>query len=744
MGADKIGGFVGRNLVSGIISDSLTNGTVIGNHFVGGFAGENHGVISNCTNTALVNTESRQNDVALEDITIDNLLNTEAADTATDIGGIVGLNSGVLRACVNKASIGYTNMGYNIGGIAGTQMGYIVDCENHATILGRKEVGGIVGQIEPNMLLVYEEDGLQKLRVQLDELKSIMHTFEKDLNDHATNLNLEIDGMQEAMERAEAALDILAKSFETDETENELKGLNFDEQKLDQGIAAFNELSDALSDMMEHAQNLVNEVDETTQEVSDGMNKIFAQIDAIEETIDAMEENIDIEFKDISDSDTEDDTLGKVATSINYGNIAGDMNIGGIVGLMGKENDFDEEEDITVSGESSLKQTYHYRAVVRKCENFGMVRVNKQYLGGIAGQMQLGCVLESKNFGNVDGTKADYVGGIVGDSWSIIRNSHVKCKITGERYVGGIAGDADVVTDCYAFIELFGYTEFYGGILGYSQVLPEEVVVETADIRGNYYFIVGKDVGGIDAICYKGAAEPRSLVDFMQLEGLDERFLLVEVRFVAEGQDDIVFVLTPGEGLLLEDIPEPPEKTGKDGIWKGLEEADLDTVLFDMTFEASYDFYESVIEAEQISDKGLAILLAEGTFPTNTVLTIIDMTKTESKINEHNVLSFWNVSLNYEGDVTLHYLLPEGIKMENADLLVKNSSGNWTSREYVVDGTYLVFDFVKGETDFCIIEVQENDISWLFVILIVIIIVIMTTVVLKARVKKRKSKEKKE
>ncbi|MBQ7859264.1 MAG: hypothetical protein IJ347_03905, partial [Faecalibacterium sp.] len=160
-GGDRVGGIAGRNTVTGIIQSCHTAGDVHGNHFVGGIAGDNTGVVRSCENTAAVNTTEQQNTVELGDITLDTLTNAEATNTVTDIGGIAGVSSGVLRECTNRGEVGYRQMGYNIGGIAGTQNGYITGCENYAPVQGRKEVGGIVGQLEPATVIEYSADTLQ-------------------------------------------------------------------------------------------------------------------------------------------------------------------------------------------------------------------------------------------------------------------------------------------------------------------------------------------------------------------------------------------------------------------------------------------------------------------------------------------------------------------------------------------------------------------------------------------------------
>ena len=66
-----------------------------------------------------------------------------------DLGGIAGLNTSVIKYCDNYGDVGYPHTGYNVGGIAGRQSGRILGCTNAAEVTARKDVGGIVGQVEP-------------------------------------------------------------------------------------------------------------------------------------------------------------------------------------------------------------------------------------------------------------------------------------------------------------------------------------------------------------------------------------------------------------------------------------------------------------------------------------------------------------------------------------------------------------------------------------------------------------------
>ena len=88
-GKEFIGGIAGQNTVTGVIEDCSAAGSVSGDHFAGGITGKNAGVIRLCVNEADINTTPQQNAVALTDITLSGVLQSESANTATDLGGTV-------------------------------------------------------------------------------------------------------------------------------------------------------------------------------------------------------------------------------------------------------------------------------------------------------------------------------------------------------------------------------------------------------------------------------------------------------------------------------------------------------------------------------------------------------------------------------------------------------------------------------------------------------------------------------
>ena len=162
-GGSEAGLIAGLNETSGVITNCIASGTIYGSHLIGGIAGNNQGSITNCTNHSNVNTIASSNDINLSSIdveaTLTDILTTENAASVTDIGGIAGTNDGLIRACVNDGAVGYQHVGYNIGGIAGSQMGYIEGCINYGTLNGRKDVGGIAGQMRSigQVELAYQE-----------------------------------------------------------------------------------------------------------------------------------------------------------------------------------------------------------------------------------------------------------------------------------------------------------------------------------------------------------------------------------------------------------------------------------------------------------------------------------------------------------------------------------------------------------------------------------------------------------
>ena len=209
-GGDYVGMLVGENSVNGVIDDCLSAGTLYGHHLAGGIAGMNKGSILNCKNKSNVNTTVSENDINISTLTVKDLFSTENVASITDIGGIAGNNSGVIRACVNNGPIGYQHVGYNIGGIAGSQSGYIEGCVNYGVLNGRKDVGGIAGQMEPSSEIEYLEDTLDKLDPELDKLHDLVNKMCDDASGSSTQMTDQTGRLLSSVKNAQNAVDNIA------------------------------------------------------------------------------------------------------------------------------------------------------------------------------------------------------------------------------------------------------------------------------------------------------------------------------------------------------------------------------------------------------------------------------------------------------------------------------------------------------------------------------------------------------
>lgn len=716
-GSDHIGGLVGSNTVTGIIENCQINGQLHGDHFVGGVAGTNNGVIRDCTNNALINTTPQQNNVELSDITMETLTNTEAPNTVTDIGGIAGTSSGVIRSCKNLGAVGYQHIGYNIGGIAGTQSGYISNCENLGRIQGRKEVGGIVGQMEPTFLTEYSQDTLQILDGQLSELSGLVNQASDKAQNNADQLGQQVATLQDQAQKAQDALDVLMPE------DNQLPDP-------DTTLAALNTLSESLSGMSDTAKSITETVQNTATGLSTDLTRIAGQVRTMEKTVGAAADAMGGSFADVSDQDTAETLSGKVEKCTNQGAVLADLNVGGIVGAMAMENDLDVLEDWEQKGEESLNFQSQLRVVTLNCENRGSVTAKKQNAGGIVGWQPCGLVKACINVGTLECKDADYVGGIAGLSTGYLRSSYAKCRISGGTYVGGIAGSGQIVTDCLSLVMLAEGTEKLGAILGTSTRSDQE-----SPICGNFYVYTGKDPGGIDGISYQEIAQALPAEEFLSLDTLPELFKTVTVRFVFEDGTATEIKLPTGTELKESRVPTVPEKEGYTGAWEGLDPTALTSAMFDQTFYTVYTSYSSVIASRQTREDGLPLLLLEGSFTDQATVDITPGTGAPPLSKNQQLLELWQIEASEPG-TTGRLLVQQNPK--DISLLVCNKDQQWRTVSFTAEGSYIVFPLAAEDQQLALVSVPKGYTLWIIGgVAAAAVLTVAVMIVLRRKIKNR-------
>ena len=707
-GSDYVGGIAGKNAVTGLIENCQAEGTIHGDHFVGGVAGDNYGVIRNCQNHAMINTTPQQNTIEISDITMDTLTNSEAVNTVTDIGGIAGISSGVIRECVNHADVGYPHMGYNVGGIAGTQCGYIVDSVNHGNIQARKEVGGIAGQAEPVSYIEYTEDTLQILQDQLGTVSGLINRAAGNAQTSTESIQAEIVQMEVQAEMAKDAVETLFSDPE---------GV----PDMDSILAAGSTLASTLEGLSASMDYITDTANATMSGLNRDLRAVSSQINAMEQTIQDASEHLGVAITDISDLDTDEILSGKISGCMNDGNILADLNAGGIAGAMAMENDLDILEDWVQVGEESLNSEYQVRAVVINCYNLGTVTGKKQNAGGIVGWQSMGLVKECTNTGTVDGSGAEYIGGISGLSTGYIRSSYAKCQLLGKAYTGGIAGSATLVTDSISQVRMGQSMEYMGAILGNAQQAYRE---EAAPIANNIYLCVDRDYGGIDGISYAGLAEAKDLTAFLAAVNLPELFRNVTVTFRFPSGESQVISVPLGGTLHVTQIPLVPQKPGHSGAWEGLESAVLTDMHFDLTFDAVYTPHQTVIQSAQTRENALPLLLMEGTFASHAYVSAAPSELAPSLSQEEILLESWSIQTNALGN-SIRFQIPENARGENLQLYICDGEHNWRQAESHLDGSYLVFALQESDTHFCITQTVPMDSSiWILLAVVVLLLVV--------------------
>lgn len=689
-GKEYIGAIAGENTVTGSIENCSAKGTVFGGHFIGGIAGKNAGIIRLCDNRARINETPGQNQVELSDITLESVIHSEAANTVTDVGGIAGSSTGVIRDCVNRGKIGYLSMGYNIGGIAGTQSGTILNCENRAEVYGRKEVGGIVGQMEPSAVMEFEEDVLQILGRQLDGMVKAVSKAGSNLEGTGETIVDQIDGMFDYIWDAQDAVESLIPDMENPELPD-----------LDAIQAARNSIGSSISGMTQLMQGVGATAYNALGKVSANLHEINDQINTMRATIGNISETTGGSLIDRSDEDTEEDLSGKVAQCRNTGNIRGDLNCGGIAGAMALENDLDMEEDWLIKGENSLNFESELRAVILDCENSGTVTVGKQNAGGIVGFQSLGLVKSSRNSGTLDAESADYVGGIAGHSTGFLRSSHANGELFGNQYVGGIAGSATIATDCYALVSIASGTEKLGMILGSREDHQREI---EDPISGNYYLPVQKDIGAIDGISYDGQAQPVKEEAFFQLENLPDMFRHVLITFRFENGFQQKFTVNFGAPFPEEKIPAIPAKENRQAYWDGLEEADLSNIYFNMVFEPAFTTQTTVLESRMTRNE-LPLLFVQGVFSEDTELTVETLEQQPSAGAGEQVLEAWQFRIGESAQQNqIRLQLPEGTAEEEIRILIRGEDQSWRTEAHHVLGRYAVASLLPGDDAIALVQ----------------------------------------
>ena len=156
-GDSYVGGVVGYNDGGTVTGCTFSgSGSVSGSSYVGGVVGYNisSGNVKNCTNTGSVNGSAGSSNVGgvvgLNSGIVENCYNTGSVSGDWYVGGVVGYNNGgTVKNCYNTGTGTVTGTGNYVGGVVGQNFGGTVEnCYNTVKVTGSSDysyIGGVVG-----------------------------------------------------------------------------------------------------------------------------------------------------------------------------------------------------------------------------------------------------------------------------------------------------------------------------------------------------------------------------------------------------------------------------------------------------------------------------------------------------------------------------------------------------------------------------------------------------------------------
>lgn len=712
---DNVGIIVGYNSVNGSISDCTSNGKIYGKHYVGGIVGLNYGLIKNCTNNAYVNNEVKDDTVDINSISIESLTSTENVASVTDLGGISGSNFGAIKSSYNYGTIGYEHVGYNVGGICGSSSGYVYDCVNNGSVFGRKEAGGIVGQFEPAMSLNFNEDYLQTMKRQINNVSNSVDSAVNEVK-NINDANYDgLNNMANSLKEASSSIDTLLKS-----------GFTFNEEtkkleRSDEYDAARAALSSSLSNVFSTMEGIADSNKNNGSELNSSLKSVNNSLQSLSNTAVNFSDSITNDkftFEDVSLQDSDDIVEGKIKSCNNLGDVSGDINIGGITGAIARENDLDPEDDYTITGQTSLNATYKIRAVIDNCINEGKITLKKNNAGGVAGNQDLGVIKNSVNYGLLNCEDGNYVGGVVGKSISNINNNYAKCFIYGSDYVGGIAGSGYKLENNASLAQIKAGDDYVGSILGDFSDSDNALVEDSDNISNNYYLY--DDYGAVDGISYSNKAYIRSIDDFINSDVSDD-LKRVYIYFYNDKELVNKKTLNYGDSLDIKDVPSVNDKDDDYSSWDGLVVNDLKNVTRDLLFDLDYiNVYPSISSDEE----PLAYIVALGNFvKEDSVSTVVN-----SKSNNQITYTF---TLNLSSTSNVDSLRVYANNYSDYDVYVNDEKVSYTT-----DGSY--FDIAYSDDIDSITVKKKANASYLIYVGIGAVALVLGIIAIK-KIKKKKA-----
>lgn len=468
----------------------------------------------------------------------------------------------------------------------------------------------------------------------------------------------------------------------------------------------------------------------------------------------------------------------------------------------GSGDDFEESTDQGVhvvsyctSGGQVLAESYaggiagHVGSVDTRFKNSASkanVTARSDYAGGIAATHSGGVIDGCVSAGAAKSDKGSYVGGIVGQSSARVLACASSMRVEGTGFVGGIAGRADNVKNCYAnVITVLTDGQYVGNVAGFA---GNGEAISISNFEYNYFAGAGMGIDGVNYGASVNFAAAKLTPDVLasqgelsdKLTGFDaehwsapedkisypimQKFQVCEVE---EGYDDFEESFEKSKDKLDEIMAQTAAQTVKITFWSfdpdseehvffderrvpyggGLEEKEYPSLpeldgYFSHWEQKDLKAVTTDAEIKQVADKYLTSIVSdnganpqyiiEGKFFSDTTFEVVsgDEGKNIRLMRGDEEITFDKLTVKYFAG--------------GKDLVVRITQANGKQKDakVSVSGKYISFELESGES-FTISDAPPKNITLTYVLIAAGAAIVAATIVTIVVVKKKKKKKSK-
>ena len=710
------GAIAGYNHENAKIVSCTSDADILATNQTGGIAGVNDGLISSCTSNSRVNTQELDTTLDIGGVDVGTLNLTQNVIDRNDMGGIAGESTGIISDCVNYGKIGFAHTGYNVGGIAGKQSGKVITCSNEGEIYGRKDVGGIVGQAEPDIESEYLNDRVDDVQSSIDIINSTLNNMSSSMNNASSDVKSYTENI---IDQYKELLDKL---------QDKLNGNNDNDEKIEDFV---DDISKDIenSTVADDIHGVADTVDSEIRTIADSIERISAQIknigNTVTETMDVVTSDDDY-IEDISSADSAQNSDGVIAKSVNRGAVHGDINAGGIAGTMNVEYDVDPEYDLDITETTNVRLRSTVSDVVIYCINYGEVNSKKDCAGGIVGLQELGLVYGSEGYGTVKSETGNYAGGIAGNSASAITDSYSLCNVESEDYTGGICGKGYTMQNCISIPAILGDGEAKGSLAG--------IIESDGEVSTNIF--VNDIYGGIDDINYSGKADSASYEAVMAMENIPDGFHRVTLVFKADGNVIDTKNIAYNANFGVSELPSIPDKDGYYAQWP--ENIVSKPILQNTVVEAEYHVWIESVAGDIASQNDKPLFIAEGKFYDDNKITLskCDTDNLSGDIEYSYAWKMRGTDVKDKGTKTCHFYI-KNTSGSSEVWYRDNADSGWVKADAKEHGSYMTAE-IPYEADFAVIHKESSNMIYYICGGAAACIIVLAVIIIKKRKKRNK------